>query len=322
MAATSPQILGDIILGVDGGGTKTVACLARNRPDGEEEILGRGQAGSSNVKAVGLDQAHANLQHAIQAAWKSAKLPPEPVALAVLGLSGAGQPETQASIADWVITNQVARRARIVHDALPVLVAGTPQGAGVALIAGTGAVAFAADSQQNTAIAGGWGYWFGDEGSAFWLGQSAARAASHAVDGRTGSTLLTQAILNRLEISDPRAILTTLAQAGDVRSALAELADLVSESALQRDPVAEQIVAQAAQELASLVTPAAEKLHLGTAFPLALAGGVLCGSQVIREALLAELAVRGLTPTEVEIVADPVVGCLRLATRELASGNT
>jgi N-acetylglucosamine kinase-like BadF-type ATPase len=146
-----------LVIGVDGGGTKTDACLARINSNGEERILGNGQAGSSNVKAVGEETALANLLAAIDEAWSQADLAQETVQMAVFGLSGAGRPETQAMIAAWAKQHEIAEQVRVVHDALPVLIAGTPAGQGVALIAGTGAVAFAANQQNQTAVSGGWG---------------------------------------------------------------------------------------------------------------------------------------------------------------------
>lgn len=308
-----------LILGVDGGGTKTAACLAQVGADGEETILGQGQAGSSNVKAVGADKALANLLEAIEQAWSVANLPRDCAAVAVFGLSGAGRPETQQLVHNWAREKNIAAQVRVVHDALPVLVAGTPAGQGVALIAGTGAVAFAADQQNNTAVTGGWGYWFGDEGSAFWLGQAAARAVSQATDGRSAPTLLREAIFNRLTITEPRDLLTALSREGDVRTALAGLADLVSECAEAGDAVAQGILAQAAEQLAELVISASQQLKLGNEFPLALAGGVACGSSLLRDGLIKKLNSRRVFPLMVTIVTKPVLGCVRLAAKVLAT---
>ncbi|QEG37167.1 N-acetylglucosamine kinase [Bythopirellula goksoeyrii] len=312
----------NLILGIDGGGTKTVACLAQVVPDGSFHVVGRGQSGSSNLKAVGPEKALENLAEALDQAWSDAQVAPESVSLAVLGLSGAGRPEAQSLLQQWNTENRIAHKLSIVHDALPVLAAGTPDGSGVALIAGTGSVAFAADSNRKTAVVGGWGYWFGDEGSAFWLGQAALRAASLASDGRSPATQLLEAILDRLSISDPREMLTSLARCGDVRSAIAGLADLVSIAADQQDTAALEIVSQAAGHLAALVVAAAKQLELGMRFPLALAGGVLSGSQLIREALLGELAARGVSPDSVQLVTDPVNGCLKVAMCEITSQSS
>ncbi|TWU23650.1 N-acetylglucosamine kinase [Bythopirellula polymerisocia] len=310
-----------LILGIDGGGTKTVACLAQISLDGEQTILGRGNSGSSNLKAVGPEKALQNLLQALQQAWSATDLAPEPVSLAVLGMSGAGRPEAQVLMQQWNMEYSISQRFMLVHDALPVLAAGTPQGHGVALIAGTGSVAFAADQDSNTAVAGGWGYWFGDEGGAYWLGQAALRAVSQADDGRILPTRLTKAILDRMALSEPREMLTALSQRGDVRSEIAGLADLVTEAADQQDLIALQILDQAAEQLAGLVVAATQKLALGNTFSLAMAGGVLCGSQLLRDTLLKKLALKDVLPDKIEMVTDPVQGCLKLARRELATNS-
>ena len=309
-----------LVIGVDGGGTKTVAWLARVHPERESEILGRGTAGSSNLHAVGWDQALANLHQAIRSAWSDAIQDFRAVEVAAFALAGAGQANAQAQIQEWVRQQGIALNARVMHDARAVLLAGSPLGWGVALVAGTGAVAFAEDAEGKQAIAGGWGYWFGDEGSAFWLGQTALRAATQAVDGRGPVTRLTPAILERLEISDPREILPALSRAGDVRQGIAALADLVSSAAAQHDQVSRQIVDESVVHLVGLIHTAANMLSLGNGFPLVLAGGVICGSSLILERLKQELSNNGIDPSSLQVTREPVLGCLRWARRE-AVGN-
>lgn len=321
MPNSGKLILGDVILGVDGGGTKTTACLAEIGPDHSVTILAHGHAGSSNIKAVGADTALTNLRAAIDAAWQQAQREPHAVARAVFGLSGAGRPETQALVSEWSLTQAVARQSRVVHDALPVLMAGTPAGAGVALIAGTGAVAYAVNAAGQTHVVGGWGFWFGDEGSAFWLGQAAARAAAHAVDGRGPKTQLTDLILKHLQITEPREMLTALGREGDVRSGLAALAPLVTKAAEQEDHAALEIIAATTDELSALVAAAAMQAGFDHDFPLALAGGVVTGSSLIRTSLLAKLAAARPTPTSVEVVSEPVLGCVKLAADDFADAQ-
>ncbi len=309
-----------LALGVDGGGTKTVAWLARTTPAGELEVLGRGSAGSSNLRAVGRDKALENLSLSIDSAWSDSGREVGSVEAAVLALAGAGQADVQTQVLDWAHRRGVAKKVQVVHDARAVLQAGTPAAWGVALVAGTGAVAFALDASGRDAIAGGWGFWFGDEGSAFWLGQAALRVVTQAADGRGPATLLTRAILERLEITDPREILLALSRAGDERRGIAALADLVIDTAEEQDAMAVDIVNQAVVHLATLVLSAAEKLSLGQQFPLALAGGVLCGSSLVRERLTQELLNGGICPSSLELVSEPVLGCLKLACGEVSAG--
>ncbi len=307
-----------LVIGIDGGGTNTVAWLARVQAEQEFDVLGRGTAGSSNLRAVGLDQALKNLLQAVRSAWSDAGQDVRTVDLAAFALAGAGQADARCQIERWAMQQGLALNVRVMHDARAVLLAGSPSGWGVALVAGTGAVALAEDTHGKQAVSGGWGYWFGDEGSAFWLGQSALRAATLAFDGRGPTTVLTGEIIERLQISDPREMYSVLSRSGDVRQAIAAMADLVSPAAAQHDKVASQIIKEAVNHLVRLVHSSANMLSLGNAFPLALAGGVICGSSLILERLRQELLNQGICPTSEQVTTEPVIGCLRWASQEAA----
>lgn len=305
-------------LGVDGGGTKTEAWLARMGDVGEQVVIGRGKAGSSNPRAVGMDAALTNLGCAIDAAWVDAQLTPTAVDGAVLAISGAGHVAVQERIAAWAEERGVATRLWFRHDAEPVLAAGTPEGWGVALIVGTGSAAIGCGRDGRRQVVGGWGYHYGDEGGAYWIGRRALQAMARAADGRALATQLTTAILDRLQIDDSRSALGALEKTGNVRGAVASLADVVEAAARGSDVAALRIVNEAAEELATMIATLSKQLSFGQEFPLALAGGVICGSELLRDRLDAELAIYSLRPSPIELVPNPVVGCLRIAQQQLA----
>src|SRR5262245_41215911 len=62
----------DLVLGFDGGGTRTIAVLAKRRTDGGWQMLGRGEGGPSNRQAVGTPAALAALDAAVDAAFAAA----------------------------------------------------------------------------------------------------------------------------------------------------------------------------------------------------------------------------------------------------------
>jgi N-acetylglucosamine kinase-like BadF-type ATPase len=308
---------GFLVLGVDGGGTKTEAWVARIINDGQPDVIGRGGAGSSNPRAVGMEMALANLAEAVVAARTDAGLGQASVRLAVLAMSGAGHATVREQIGAWALARGMAEEVRFEHDAEPVLAEGTPAGQGIALIVGTGSAAIGADASGAKHVVGGWGYHYGDEGSAYWIGRQALVEVARSADGRSGPTMLVQALTARLGVPDARAILGALEQTGNVRGAIARLAIDVEQAARQGDAVALAIVKQGASELAQMTATLAEELKLGVEFPLALAGGVICGSELLRQELAAALAERGLKPAPVKTVPNPVAGCLRLAHRYL-----
>jgi N-acetylglucosamine kinase-like BadF-type ATPase len=310
-----------LALGVDGGGTKTEAWLAHLGATAEPIILGRGKAGSSNPRAVGMEPALANLGAAIDAAWADAKLAPTQVDCAVLAMSGAGHLAVQERIAEWANRRELAKQVWFKHDAEPVLAEGTPEGWGVALIVGTGSAAIGCGSDRQRRVVGGWGYHYGDEGSAYWIGRRALETVARAADGRGPVTQLTAAILDRLQVDEPRSALSALEKTGNVRGAIASLADLVEATARGGDASAAAIVDEAAEELATMIATLANQLSFDQEFPLALAGGVICGSELLRDRLEAALKQCSLNPNPIKLVPHPVAGCLRIARQLLATAD-
>ncbi len=315
----SPADDGLLVVGVDGGGTKTEAWLGRMAGGREPAVIGRGLAGSSNPRAVGMETALANLAEAVAAARADAGLGQAAVRLAVLAMSGAGHAAVREQIGAWAVQRGMAEEIRFEHDAEPVLAEGTPAGQGIALIVGTGSAAIGADAAGTKQIVGGWGYHYGDEGSAYWIGREGLVAVARSADGRSGPTALVAALTAQLGVADGRAILGALEQSGNVRGAIARLAVEVERAACAGDATALAIVRRGADELATMTATLAARLQLGSSFPLALAGGVICGSELMRNELAAALAARGLQPEPVTTVPNPVAGCLKLAQRYLAS---
>ena len=308
---------GHHVIAVDGGGTKTLACLATSAGSGAEGIIGRGVSGPSNPHAVGMPQALSHVAQAIEAAFANAGLARETVLAACLGMSGMGRPEERERLEVWNQEFRLARLFRIVHDAEPVLAAGTPDHWGIALIAGTGSFAFGRNPGGAEARTGGWGYLFGDEGSGYWLGVEALRAAARAADGRGASTRLLEQLLVHFAVDRPEKLVRAVyPQAGD-RAAIAALAQLVLENAQEGDAVAQSIVKRASGDLSDMVQTLARRLKLETVhFPLALTGGLLLAADRLRQQLAEELQRRGLR-LDARVVHEPVLGSLRLA-REAA----
>ena len=86
----------NLILGVDGGGSSTVALLFENG-----QVIGRGVAGPSNIRAVGPKAAFQALDRAINAAFAAAQRPRATVQAACLGVAGAGRTADRDQIESW-----------------------------------------------------------------------------------------------------------------------------------------------------------------------------------------------------------------------------
>ncbi len=304
--------MNDLVIGIDGGGSRTRACVANLRG----ETLGSGEAGTSNPLGGGLDAAKRELSQAVQQAFDVAQIEPQHVAAACLGLGGAGRSREQEALVTWA-REVMADRVRIVNDGEIALAAATSENWGVALIAGTGSLAWGRNRAGQTARASGWGYLLGDEGSGFDLVRRALRAIMQAADGRAEPTELCDAILRFLNLSSPTDLVAYIYGQPIKPAEVARLAPLVIEVAGQGDSVARRLVQQAGESLAQAVDAVSLALRMTQAIPLALTGGLLLGAPLLRTHVLDALSARGGEYAPVTIVDQPVVGAVRLA-RELA----
>ncbi len=308
-----------LVLGVDGGGTKTVAWLAPLDDVGSGEILGRGHAGPGNPRAAGFETAQANIEAAIAAAFADARLPQQTVATACFGLAGAGRAAEQEQITAWALARGIARRVQVTGDAEPILAAAAPDNVGIALISGTGSLAFGRNAAGETARCGGWGYLLGDEGSGYAIALAGLRAAVRAADGRGPATDLLPAFLRELAAATPHELVARAYSPEMTRERLAGLAGIVFDLR-STDAVAEQIVAAAADELAELVATVARQLRLPkSGYTLAMTGGVLLHQlnylDQFAQALVGKCLELGSRPAHWMLVEEPVRGAVALARR-------
>lgn len=296
-----------LILGVDGGGTKTEAMLAELDRDGRTTIIGQGVSGASNMRLAGRRQALASLDEAVSSA-----LGGRVADVAVLALAGSTFADVQETIRDWVQETAVCRQLEITSDVAPVLTAGTPDGWGVALVVGTGSVAIGVGPDGNWITKGGWGHWYGDKGSGYDLGRQALAAISEAEDGMGPETTLSEAMREYFGLENPRLIIQELYRRGNVRAQVAAAAPVVLKAAGEGDIVAIRIVEAAVGELVRLVTAVTCDLELDRPYPLALAGGVVCRHTGYRERLVTGLKAINPPPGPVAPVPQPVTGCIRI----------
>ncbi|HEX6737707.1 MAG TPA: BadF/BadG/BcrA/BcrD ATPase family protein, partial [Vicinamibacteria bacterium] len=228
------------------------------------------------------------------------------------GLAGVDTLEDEGRVARWAREQGLAAPLQVVNDSELVLAAGTPEGWGVALAAGTGSVCLGRHADGRFARVGGWGYLLGDEGSGYQVALRALRVATQTADGRADARELLQAVLRHWSLPTAAALIAHVYAPNVTQADVASLAAVVLDLAAQGDPSARAIIDEAALELARHVDAAARQLGL-TRPPLALAGGLL--RPPLRQAVLA--AVRSeLGP--VDYVTDPPLGAVVLARRLLA----
>ena len=305
------------LLGIDGGGTSTIAWLA----DSKGRVLGRGHAGPSNLKTVGPDAAREAIERSIAAAFSDGGFVDRPVESACLGLAGFDRPEDQALLRDWAEGPRWAKQLTGVNDGALVIAAGTPEGWGVGAIAGTGSIAVGRDREGRTARAGGWGPLFGDEGSAYAVALSALRRVVRIEDGRclSASSALTDRLLAALGIESTAQLISAVYAPGFDRAKVAALAPCVVAAAEDDPALVAEILEPAGRDLAEAALAVARALVFPAGpLPLAMAGGFLLSTAAVARSLLDHLARAGYdaVPSRVK---QPVKGAILLAKRALPS---
>ncbi|MFD8425340.1 N-acetylglucosamine kinase [Streptomyces sp. NPDC059466] len=201
----SNELNQDLVVGLDAGGTRTRAVAASAETG---RIVGEAAAGAGNALTVPLSQL---TDHLVEAIGRSVPERVRGCVVAVVGgfagsvgAAGAGEFADRepgrlnalAALAEALRRLGIAPRTVGVSSDIEAAFAsapGTPAD-GLALVAGTGAAAVRITGRRCTATADGDGWLLGDEGSGFWIGRSAVRAALRMADGRGGPTTLARAV--------------------------------------------------------------------------------------------------------------------------------
>lgn len=242
------------VIGVDGGGTKTVCILG----DGEGRILAESRGGSSSLKSRPWEEVTRVLLTLIRDVLARSGTEASALDGVFLGLAGSDRPEDRMRIKDWLEKELPETIAITVHnDAVTALTAGTWGQRGIALISGTGSIAYGYDPATGQYVrVGGWGYLLGDEGSGFDLGRKALAAVLREHDGRGKPTVLTKLVLERWSLSHPEQLINTIYGQENVRTAIADGSKLVLQAASEGDTLADLMVESAMNELSELVRTA------------------------------------------------------------------
>jgi glucosamine kinase len=287
----------DAILGIDGGGTRTRASLVA-----ADEVLAYAESGSIKRLRVGAETAETNLRALLKDVFDQAGS--ARVVAACCGVASASMP----GITEWItsVFNDFGiERSEIVGDEVIALDAAFQGGPGILQIAGTGSNTVGRAPDGSRENAGGWSSRLGDEGSGYWIGINAVRRALIAYDReqptqvleKVGETWGTPTIDELINVGD-----------GTPAPDFAALAPLIDELAEAGDPVALDVVRQAAADLVAFVLLVREKLrrkhHIAGEIPVAWTGSVIEKMKLVREPFFAGLH---QAAPDMTVLKEPVV---------------
>lgn len=230
------------VLGIECGGTRTVALLA----DPARRALQREEFGPANLRL--LDDAKL-VRHfrAIKTAF------PTPGALGI-GMAGA------RAESDWARIRKAAGRVwkgvpcLATNDLETALAAGVEGRAGdgamarVLVLSGTGSCCYGRNAAGRTKKLGGWGHLLGDKGSGFEIGMRALKAVVYYLDLDGRWTTLGKRVLRALNLNEPNELIDWVRDAP--KDDVAALAPEVFAAAAKRDSIAIDILSGASSSLA------------------------------------------------------------------------
>ncbi len=295
-------------LGIDGGGTKT-RCVIGN----EKSVLATGSGSGCNIVRVGEACARDSLSAAIHEACVLAGVSPQQIARTCAGVAGAAD-DGVASVVQRVLIELVGGAIEVIGDMEIALESAFGGGAGVIMIAGTGAIAYGRNDRGEAARAGGWGRLISDEGSGHWIGAQAIGAALREYDRGADSGLLRE-LMRALEV---RSVHDLAVKANsDPVPEFARLYPVVLAAEESGDAAAIEVLERAGVELAATVEIVIGRLFLESEHvSVAMHGGVFAGSVLVKEAFQAELSRLCPGAKCVDAEVDPALGALEIARRE------
>lgn len=293
-STTAVRRVGDsriLVVGVDGGGTKTHAVLL----DVEGRVLGEGYAGASNPLRVGVQPAVTSIREAVDKACDPVRASRAEIVAAEVGLAGARRLDIRASVRRALVHSLGIRRIEVVTDADIALYGATAGEPGMVVIAGTGSICCGLNKRNVRACMGGWGPVAGDEGSGSWIARRALQAVAHAADGRGAETRLVRAACDYFRVAKPYDLLVALYAPSMTNSRIAGFSRHVVEEAKRLDPVARRIINDAGLELGEMAAALVRRLNMQREhFSLATVGGVYAAGALVLSPM--KKAVRRVAP--------------------------
>lgn len=306
-----------LLVGVDGGQTSTKAMVAA--PSGRLLGAGEGRAFDHFRVKGGAERNRAAIHESVSRALRAAGARPEDVAAIALGLTGVrtGGPET--SLVESIARDVVPAAEIVVVADYESNLAGANGGQpGVVVIAGGGSIGFGVTADGRQALASGYGYLLGDEGSAFSIGRAAIIAAARASDDRDEATSLVEIIRSVFDIETVRDVRLVIYHEHFSRDTVSRLAPHVVGAAEAGDHVAQRIVRWAGEELALTALSVIRQLYPDQPeepVPVAITGGVFRAGPLLLQPFRATLEAGWPGATAHEPRFPPAVGTLIFAAR-------
>jgi N-acetylglucosamine kinase-like BadF-type ATPase len=255
------------IICIDGGGSKTELQVI----DSHGKLVALKQnnvsaysikSGGTNINVVGKDGVK-NVLDALLHDLRIANTDIEVLSIAaqclvVGGFSGAGRSDAKNTIMNlFKEFNFDENKIIISSDADMALESVVDNG--IILISGTGSICLGKKGSETTVRVGGLGKVLGDEGSGYYIGLHALKAALEDEYGWGDATILKKSLQAYFKTPDLKSIIAPLNKGEMTNYQIAAIAPIVFAQAEMNDSIALNIINEAAQELGKMLACMVQK---------------------------------------------------------------
>ncbi|MEJ3651910.1 BadF/BadG/BcrA/BcrD ATPase family protein [Actinomycetes bacterium KLBMP 9759] len=301
--------MGELVLGVDVGGTKT---HVRAVSDGsvEHDVVLSSAGWAVPPIAAGAEWLAGRVLEVVGDAQ---------IAALAVGAHGCEQDDMCAALGA-ALAERFATVVRVVNDA-ELLVPAAGLDAGIGVVVGTGAIAVTRDGSGRMLRAGGWGWVFSDDGSGSALVREAVRAVLERADAGEEPDALGVALLGSVGVPDVAALAHRLSW-GDGPEHWGEHARVVTAAAQEGVPDAVAVLAAGARGVANLVTTLAGR---GDGVPtdvVVLGGGLVTAVPAYATAIRRHVQAAHPEARLEVLTRPPVAGAVRLAEQLRTTSHT
>lgn len=266
------------VIGVDGGGTKTVVALANL----EGKILKLEKSNSSHPRNLGLKKAIENLVQGIKKVLpKKGKILSTFIGLpAVAEEYKSKKKEIEKELKKHKEISKIFKGKVIIGSDQEVAFRAGADGEGIMLNAGTGCVAHGWKGKKEVHVSG-WG-WLADEGGAFFVGQKVFQAILKDFDGRDKKTVLTKMVFQKFRLRNEEEFLNLIYK--NPFKFVPILSVICDKASKKGDKIAKKILIEAAKEAVLTAKTAIRRLNFyKNEFPLVLVGGMFKSNIFLKE---------------------------------------
>jgi N-acetylglucosamine kinase-like BadF-type ATPase len=296
------------LLGIDIGSTKTHAMLA----DTSGQVLGFAESGCGNYEVVGVEGMTDALHSAVSGCLRDVMASKEEILAVGLGIAGYDWPSEKPMMLEAIKPLEIVAEYAMVNDVEIGLIAGAPDGWGIAVDAGTGNNIRGRDKDGRVGRITGSSIPFGEFGGAAEMVWYARIAATYAWTKRGPKTKLTTSFMNYAEVESEDALIEGLATQKINLSPI--LAKEIIEAARQGDKVALDVVEFSARELGKNVNAVIQQLSFqDKAFDIVLIGSLFKAGDIYTKPFFQVIHQFAPNARLVPLHIPPVAGAVILA---------